>query len=189
LELVLDNRKLIVAFVLLIAVCGCFFVLGFVEGKRQAAQEAVRNVPSGEQPESRAAAVIPEKKPGEEAPAKESLDWYKNVSGKGAPPAKISEKPALPPPKAAGTPSGAAAGREVVSGKTSYSVQVGVFKDRSRVDAVAKRLKTKGYQYYVEPFDSGGFSLRVGRFDSRAEAVALSHKLKADGFAALIKAK
>ena len=34
-ELVLDARRLIIACVLVIFVCGVFFVLGFVEGKRQ----------------------------------------------------------------------------------------------------------------------------------------------------------
>jgi len=38
-ELVLDNRKLIIAFVVLIAICGCFFVVGFIEGKRQGFQD------------------------------------------------------------------------------------------------------------------------------------------------------
>ena len=39
-EFVLDNRKLIVVFLLLISFCGGFFVLGFMEGKRQGMQEA-----------------------------------------------------------------------------------------------------------------------------------------------------
>jgi cell division septation protein DedD len=193
LELVLDNRKLIIAFVLLLAVCGCFFVLGFVEGKRQGTQEAVRNISPGsgaEKADTGAVAGTPEKKEIQEPAAKEQLDWYKNVGNKSTPPARSTEKHAVSLPQQAGAPPAVAnAGKTAVSGKASYSVQVGVFKDRSRVEAVARRLKAKGYQYYIEPFDSGGFSLRVGRFDSRAEAVALSHRLKADGFPALIKAK
>ena len=37
-ELILDNRKLILAFGALAVVCGAFFVLGFIEGKRQGIQ-------------------------------------------------------------------------------------------------------------------------------------------------------
>ena len=36
-ELVLDNRRLIGAFVVFIVICGCFFVLGYATGKRQGA--------------------------------------------------------------------------------------------------------------------------------------------------------
>ena len=44
LELVLDNRKIVIGFVLLIFICGCFFVIGFIEGKRQGFQEGSQPV-------------------------------------------------------------------------------------------------------------------------------------------------
>ncbi|HYK89454.1 MAG TPA: SPOR domain-containing protein [Acidobacteriota bacterium] len=200
LELVLDNRKLIVAFVLLIAVCGCFFVLGFVEGKRQGIQEGSRSTAAAvpaEQSEAKTSVAAPAKNQSEDKAAKEKLDWYKSVSSrdgtsksvaapdkeKGAAPKDAKETAAKPAPSTT-APSGQAA-----AAKTEYSVQVGVFKDRDKVEAAAKRLKSKGYQCYIESLDTGVHSLRVGHFESRAEAVALSHRLKADGFAALIKAK
>ncbi len=79
--------------------------------------------------------------------------------------------------------------KQSASARTTYCVQVGVFKNRDKVEAVGKALKAKGYQSYIETLDSGAYSLRVGKFDLRAEAVAMSHRLKSDGFAALIKAK
>lgn len=84
LELVLDNRKLIVAFALLIAICGCFFVVGFIEGKRQGVQEgnlaatetAPKPVPAAEQlpPET---PVKEEAKPAAPEVTDQPLDWYK----------------------------------------------------------------------------------------------------------------
>ncbi len=205
LELVLDNRKLIVAFVLLIAICGCFFILGFVEGKRQGIQETTRNsasVAPASKSDSKDQAGEPGQKAPEDRAAKEQLDWYKSVNSPGEPAKTLVKPPAesakttapsKPAKEAAAksAPSAAAAATSTPpsSSKTVYSVQVGVFKNRDKVEAVAKLLKSKGYQSYIEPYDSGIYSLRVGRFDSRAEAVALSRRLKADGFAALIKAK
>ncbi len=203
LELVLDNRKLIVAFVVLIAVCGCFFILGFVEGKRQGIQETTRNTASAT-PGSQADAKVQDGEPGRKQPedraAKEQLDWYKSVNSPSEPAKTLVKPPAgstkpTAPSKAAKEaaarpePPSTAASNPPSSAKTVYSVQVGVFKNRDKVEAVAKQLKSRGYQSYIEPYDSGIYSLRVGRFDSRAEAVALSRRLKADGFAALIKAK
>ncbi len=197
LELVLDNRKLIVAFVVLLAVCGCFFILGFVEGKRQGVQEATRNtaaaIPGG-QSEMRTPGGEPDKKQPDDRASKEPLDWYKSVSSRNQVP-KTLAKPPAPPPKA--SPS-KAPGQETAAktqsnpasaAKTVYSVQVGVFKNRDTVDAEAKRLKSKGFDNYIERLESGSYSLRVGRFDTRGEAVAMGHRLKAAGFATLIKAK
>ncbi len=191
-ELVLDNRKLIVAFAILIAVCGCFFVLGFVEGRRQATQEVARN----QLRDSMAASAEQPKKQTDERAPQEQLDWYKSVSDRDATAAKTASKPAAIP-QSEPTPARATAAEPAVAvqppaapaAKTVYSVQVGVFKNRDKVEAEQKSLKAKGYEGYIDQLDSGVFSLRVGKFDSRAEAVAMSHRLKSDGFAALIKAK
>src|SRR3989442_12668193 len=43
----LDNRKLIIAFVLLMCICAGFYVFGFVEGKRQAQKVGEQKVNAG----------------------------------------------------------------------------------------------------------------------------------------------
>ena len=89
-ELVLDNRRLIVAFIVLILFCGCFFVIGFVEGKRQgyqagsqsAAESAGKPVADEPKEPERPAVVADTGTPVvEENAEKQRLNWYKNVSG------------------------------------------------------------------------------------------------------------
>ena len=89
-ELVLDNRRLIVAFIVLILFCGCFFVIGFVEGKRQgyqagsqsAAESAAKPVADEAKEPERPAVVADSGTPAvKENAEKQRLNWYKNVSG------------------------------------------------------------------------------------------------------------
>ena len=71
-ELVLDNRRLIIAFAVLILFCGCFFVVGFMEGKRQgfqagsqtAAESAVKPVADEVKEPERPAVVADTGSPG-----------------------------------------------------------------------------------------------------------------------------
>jgi cell division protein FtsN len=202
LELVLDNRKLIISFALLITVCGCFFVLGFIEGKRQGVQEAIRNAapPSGgESREAKAAAGSQENKPGEERSAKEQLDWYKSATDRADAGSKGLEKTATAPAKEAAPPkpegqaatSSASLATATAEIKTTYSVQVGAFRHREQAEAKAKMLKSKGYdQCFIEPptSDQQLFLLKVGKFESRAEAVSMRLRLKKEGVTSFIKA-
>jgi cell division protein FtsN len=207
LELILDNRKLIVAFALLITICGCFFVLGFIEGKRQGAQEAARiAVPptGGEAREAKAPEGGSGSKPAEERAAKEQLDWYKSVNGRADAGSKGLDKTAGAPAKGAAPPkpegdvavsgasrSAAAEQNRPPEVKTTYSVQVGAFRQREQAEAKVKMLKSKGYdQCFIEPpaSDQQLFLLKVGKFESRAEAVSMRLRLKKDGITSFIKA-
>lgn len=207
LELVLDNRRLIVAFALLITICGCFFVLGFVEGKRQGVNDAARNTPTssaGEQRDAKAARLEPDKKQVGERSVKEQLDWYKSVNDRGEANAKKSDKPAGAPPKggesskpaaekAAADVSAPAASaiNQPPSAKTTYSAQVGAFRQRKEAEAKARMLKAKGYtQFFIESPTSAHqlFLLKVGKFESRAEAVSMQLRLRKDGLTSFIKA-
>jgi cell division septation protein DedD len=207
LELVLDNRKLIVAFALLITICGCFFVLGFIEGKRQGVQEATRNAAptsEGEARDAKAAVGGSGNKPGEERSAKEQLDWYKSVNNRAAAGSKGLDKTAGAPAKEATPPksegdvaasgasrSAAAVQNQLPEVKTTYSVQVGAFRQREQAEAKVKMLKSKGYdQCFIEPptSDQQLFLLKVGKFESRAEAVSMRLRLKKDGITSFIKA-
>ena len=196
----LDNRRLIGAFAVLIAICGIAFVLGFIEGKRQGKQEGAQT----------AAESLPEPKPdvlkGEaEKPVDEGakpakrdsgdqpLDWYKNINRRQGEPRPI-------PPKAASaslpkSPEPAAAlpvekpKPQVNSEPVTYSVQVGAFLQKPELERRAEELRQKGFDSRVEPPQAPGqfYLLKVGKFRSRAEAVSLQNRLKRSGFPCFIK--
>jgi cell division protein FtsN len=200
LELVLDNRRLIVAFVLLVLVCGTFFILGFIEGKRQGSEALARNTPSQAVPESvsdqqrnEGTRPIPPKAP-ETPAARESgapLQWYGNV-GKSEPPAAKIAPP--PPPKPAvkagaeetGTATSAAAS---AAGPLNYTVQIGAFHLREDAEKRGDLLKAKGYPYVIEPPAKAGdyYLVKVGQYKTRAEAQATKLRLQKDGFTTFIK--
>jgi len=216
-QLVLDNRKLIIGFALLILLCGVFFVIGFMEGKRQGLLRAGEKIPdsqmarrdSGAQPSATKSATA---QPGpfspEDKDVRDKLDWYGSVNKpaeggvKGLEPNKAANPVPLPVRKAesplATIPSRASAASEpkprppgtTQPVKVSYSVQVGAFKQRKEAEAKAAVLKSKKYVCVIEP--SGGpnqlFLLKVGRYESRADAIAMQNRLKKDGFTTFIKA-
>jgi cell division protein FtsN len=203
LELVLDNRKLIIVFGLLIAICVCAFVLGFIEGKRQGFQEGSQA--SGESlPKAMSETTLAETaKPAQENeetaspkpdPADQPLDWYKNISRRGgtsepAQPAAEPRAPAasspMPAPVTAAKPKPKATAERVVT----YSVQVGAFKEKRQLDVRAQMLREKGFDVRTESPQVPGdlYLLKVGKFRSRAEAVAAQLRLKKIGFASFIK--
>ena len=191
LELVLDNKKLILAFAVVVAICGCFFVVGFMEGKRQGLQEASQTaaeVPSksglevaqgatGKPAAGDAAAKPPEA-------GDQGLNWYKNVNSREGEPESISESPktTVTPPETKAEP---AAKAEAVM----YTVQVGAFRQEQELEARARLLREKGFGCRTEPpQDPGGFYLlKVGKFQTRAEAAAMQLRLKKGGFSSFIK--
>jgi cell division protein FtsN len=215
-ELVLDNRRLIVFFVVLILICGCFFVVGFVEGKRQgyqsgslaAAESAAKPDPeAAKELEHRAEGLNPESPLAKEDAEKQQLNWYKNVSGQEkkneitpppaepvAAPGKEKAKPAAVPTP---VPQAATSGKEPVKpavvsapeAPASYTVQVGAFRQRQQVESKAKLLKSKGFDCRIEVPQSSEdlYLLKVGRFKSRAEAADMQLRLKKNGFGSFIK--
>ena len=211
-EFVLDNRKLILVFAVLMALCTVFFVLGFVEGKRQGAKleadkttRARLNTPAVSEPEANAASGNSAAKPMAERPVRVQLDWYKNVNQKSQPATM------LPAPDSTGTtasevkdrtspekekfsssskaPSPKSPPRPTISSHTTYSLQIGAFRQRQEATTAASALKAKGYACIVSPPTPGEsyYRLKVGQFNSRADAIAMQLKLKKDGFATLIK--
>jgi cell division septation protein DedD len=201
LELVLDNRRLIGAFAVLIAICGIAFVLGFIEGKRQGKQEGAQT----------AAESLPEPKPdvlkGETdrpvdegaKPAKrdsgdQPLDWYKNINRRQGEPEPIPAKAASASvPK---SPAAAAAAKPVEKPRpqvnpepVTYSVQVGAFLQKPELERRAEELRQKGFDGRMEPPQTPGqfYLLKVGKFRSRAEAVSMQLRLRKSGFPCFIK--
>jgi cell division protein FtsN len=216
-QFVLDNRKLIVGFALLIVLCGTFFIIGFMEGKRQGIQRGKEQLPasavnapttpiqaadSGEHDSDRGSKPVPEKS------VREQLEWYKSVNKREEVPATPSSRPgktaepagdstskskeakaAAPQAPSAKKPMSSHPSPATSSQKTTYTVQVGAFKHRREAETKAAALKAGGYEYFIEPSGAAEplFLLKVGRFASRAEAVATQLKLKRDGFATFIK--
>jgi cell division protein FtsN len=195
-ELVLDNRKLIIAFAAFIAICGCFFVLGFVEGKRQGLQEGSRAAAESAKPNPSEAEAQASKPAGADSAAKpkegseeQQLDWYKNVSRRESEPGIVPQTASDSAPKPAAPsaaydkpkPQANAARSEPVS----YSVQVGAFRQRKELDLRAQMLRSKGYDCRIEaPHPPEQlYLLKVGKFNSRAEAYAMQLRLRKSGFA------
>jgi cell division protein FtsN len=203
-ELVLDNRRLIIAFAVLILFCGCFFVVGFIEGKRQgfqagsqaASESMIKPGPDETQaPATQAAGTDAGAKPAGEKPDEHPLEWYKNVNGRGEKP-EIETPSARSNPAAAKTtakPSASAVIQPRASAPatvpSSYSVQVGAFRQRAQIETKAQQLRSKGFDCRIESPESpdGLYLLKVGRFKSRAEAVAMQLRLKKSGFSSFIK--
>jgi cell division protein FtsN len=196
LELVLDNKKLIIAFLMLITICVWFYVLGFRAGKRQVNPEGVQvstppvqnSNPESAPPQANSAAA--ESAAGAPAAAKanpdeQPLDWYKNVNR------KEEESPAEPPPVKKKETSSAEKTKAPVSAATSisYSVQVGAFRQKHEAEIQAKALKAKGFDSRIEPPHPPEqlYLLKVGRLNSHVDAIALKLKLKNNGFNCIIK--
>jgi len=215
-QLVLDNRKLIIGFALLILLCGGFFVIGFMEGKRQGllpagAKTTDNQMPRKESslqlPEAKPASTMPGASPSENKDVREKLDWYGSVSKpgesgvKGLEPDKTASPAPLParkPEPSASTATGRASSRVEPKSKppsavqaraTTYSVQVGAFRQRKEAETKAAVLQSKNYPCVIEPSGepNGLFLLKVGRYESRADAVAMQNRLKKDGFTTFIK--
>jgi len=206
-ELILDNRKLILAFGALAVVCGAFFVLGFIEGKRQGIQlgmnmSAATNPPEQALNTSRPAGSEsdPDLKGREEdqQPTRDQLNWYRSVSK--SPESSRGSSTTNRPSQETGTSKNASAAAPkgekssavlptTVAGTASYTVQVGAFRQRKEAETKAEELKSKGYQFILEdPVTPGDlYLLKVGKFDSRAEAAVMQLRLKKDGFATFIK--
>jgi|WetSurMetagenome_2_1015567.scaffolds.fasta_scaffold255495_2 cell division protein FtsN len=200
-ELVLDNRRLIVAFIVLVLFCGCFFVIGFVEGKRQgyqagsqsAAESAAKPVADEvKEPEHPAVVADSETPAVRENAEKQRLTWYKNVSGQEqkneiVPPAEPA--PAPKPAPAAKKETVKPAAVSVPAASAGYTVQVGAFRQRQQVEVKAKLLRSKGFDCRIEVPQSSEdlYLLKVGQFKSRAEAVAMQLRLKKSGIGSFIK--
>jgi cell division protein FtsN len=180
LELVLDNRKLILMFAVFIAICGCFFVLGFIEGKRQGfqagSQAAAESAPKTSSETAQAVASKPAGPDTSAKPPDESdpqLNWYKNVNRRAGEPEIEPPPPAANPAKGKVTPAPAAASKTAKkavgpapvtmpsakpklqasaarSESVSYSVQVGAFSKRHEAELRAKALRSKGYDSRIE---------------------------------------
>ena len=205
-ELVLDARRLIIACALVIFICGVFFVLGFVEGKRQILEATLteRGAPSAAVtepaiPKTEPTTIqSPAAVPGTDTakPAADQQTWYDKVNSPGRqakpqPQPDTTVKPAAataapPPPKPS---SGSAVAPSKSGGATFYACQVGAFRQQKEAQIKADELKSRGYDPAIDPPASAGglYLLKVGRFATRADAVAMQTRLKKAGYNCFIK--
>jgi cell division protein FtsN len=210
-EFVLDNRKLIVGFVLLVVICGVFYTIGFMEGKRQAVQPRVERRSPGPVPkvpevtagsDSKASITATKTAPVEDRSVREQLDWYKSVQSSEGETRKLgdvtkSAKTAPAPAQSASTSQPQVAKAAPAQGtiapppKVTYTVQVGAFRQRRDAETKAAALKAKGYASEVDLPQSADqiYLVVVGKFNSRADAVAMQLKLQKDGFSCFVRAK
>jgi cell division protein FtsN len=207
-ELVLDNRKLIIAFLLLIVTCGAFFLIGFMEGKRQGQSSRAdlqvppvvgASKPAYPTPTSGEPTAATGGQPVDNSAIRSQLDWYGKVN---APTSKqekdaVRPKPAQPPParqiavERAAAPAPTKRETETRVGATAsrYHVQVGAFRQSDQAKSQVAALQAKGYVCsIIPPSQAGGLYLvRVGDFPSRTDAVGMQLRLKKDGFSSFVK--
>jgi cell division protein FtsN len=206
-EFVLDNRKLIIGFMLLIVICGAFFVVGFMEGKRQAVQARAERPSSGtavtpSEAAAGAGATTPtapiKNGPADDRSVREQLDWYKTVQGgdgatrTAAEPSKSAKGGPIQAESVPRPPAGTqkpAARPKISSGAAAYTIQIGAFRQRHQAESKAEALKSRGYTFVIESPSTpdGLFLVKVGTFNSRADAVAMERRLRKDGFSCFIK--
>jgi len=205
-ELVLDARRLILACALVIFVCGVFFVLGFVEGKRQILEASLTE--RGAPPAAATEPAIPmsEKATAQPAvpmqgtpaakPATDQQTWYDKVNAqarqaKPQPQPDATARPgaAATAPASARPGAGTAVSTAKPAGATFYSCQLGAFRQQREAQVKADELQKRGYDPAIEPPESAGgfYLLKVGRFATRADAVAMQNRLKRAGYNCFIK--
>ncbi len=209
-EFVLDNRRLILGFLLLIVICGGFFVIGYVEGKRQVTQTATHGMApaspataagSPAAPGTAASAMPSKSAQPEDRSVRDQLDWYKNVQssakdvGKGLDAAAVGAKATPAAPKRTPTAQSpsvktpANPGTAASAAKIVYAVQVGAFKQKHEAESTMQVLSSKGYACSIELPKTVDdlYLVKVGKFNSRADAVAMQRRLLKDGFRCFVK--
>jgi len=182
-ELELDNRKLIIAFAVLILVIGCFFVWGYMIGKRQGQLAAIAgsdsvagSVADGTlSPKANTDNSIAKDSPPETDEAQRNQTWYQSVNKKDEEP--VEDQPVRK----------SASKSSAVS--ETYSVQVGAFRGKQDADDRARDLRAKGFESRVIPPEPSGqfYRVKVGSFSTRAEAVDMEQRLKNNGFDCFVK--
>jgi len=189
----------------LIGICGGFFFLGYVEGKRQGIQLGDQNASRTELAPlvAESARNSQPSSAGIDDSAKKDLNWYQDI-GEETQKDSAASVPAIEPLAKTTQPQTKEPEQGVVAepkakkqpdqtgtsaAKVSYSVQIGAFRQRKEAETKSGMLKAKGYESTISaPSESGQlYLLKVGKFGSRADAVAMQLRLKKDGFAGFVK--
>jgi cell division protein FtsN len=142
------------------------------------------------------AAATPAPKPVKPTPApKAAASAPTRMADASAPPPTLA-KPVAPPaseakpaPAAAKSPAAktppTTTAAATKGGPSSFTIQVGAFKDRATADSVVSRLKAKGFAAYLIAPESEGvglYNVRVGSYPARADAERIQTKLREEKF-------
>jgi cell division protein FtsN len=185
-EVVLDNRKLIVLFVVLIAFCGGFFVVGFMEGKRQGFQDGVQtasesakksNPVEKQAQESDYSANDSGADPTKDAESDPQITWYNNVNrGEGDPGIETTLTESPSSQKAEALPAKNSS-KELPRASSKESTQKASPEPSSKVLPQVKAATDEQILY----------SVQVGAFRVRREVEIKAKELRAKGFIARIE--
>jgi cell division protein FtsN len=188
-ELVLDNRKLLGIFLVFVAICGVFFVLGFRLGKQQGIQQGEQTAAETMRKTSSADTQLPASKPVADAgaiPSKEDsgdqqLNWYKNAYRKEGAPEIVHQT---------------TAGEVKDSGLTTKAA-IAPIKEQKAAPAPEPPKKTTTAtadaskpQKPADAAQSGSirYSVQVGAFRSKSEAESKAKALRAQKYDCRIEA-
>lgn len=85
---------------------------------------------------------------------------------------------AAPPPRVASNLPATAAPPPAAAPAGGFTIQVGVFKEKARAEALAAQLKGKGFAPTVSGGAEGPFNVRVGSYADRADAEKAQARLR-----------
>jgi DedD protein len=214
-QLKLDHRHLVFFFLGAVAVCAIFFSLGFVVGRGQTYEAAMKEPSSiikaselkspgtssptsveetGENARLTTGPTKVEAKRGHEPDYRRDLDFYNTLDQKNAdenfhPSQKREKKLASTETAKSKTPAVMQNALKAPSGN-SVSLQVGAFGNASDANKLAKTLRSKGYSVsLVSPGSSADKLVRiyVGPFTQLEEANKVKAQLEKDGYQAIVK--
>jgi cell division septation protein DedD len=196
LELVLENRQLLIAFFVVVALCGVFFSLGYIVGRNTFSSVAhVTQSASGAEPATRPSPMPPAAysssppphpapataaPPDQSAPAAD-LNFYQSAEEK-------TPDPKLLPPDSQNAPARPAAEKPVSPEPLGVLVQVSALTRREDANALVALLKEKGLPVLVTSSSGDSlFHVVVGPLRNEKEAQGVKKALEDDGFRPIIK--
>ena len=210
----IDHRHLAFFFLGAVCVCAVFFALGFVVGRAQAfetalrGQEELKTVPNGSntaslepgsasgvtETENSQVSPDPAGNDADESPKasrgdyRNDLDFYSAVKEQKVDP---NFHPESPSPKNVPTRSVPAAAQKDGKKTGAVSLQVAALRSSVEADRLAKALRSKGYPVFiVNPLKEDASKLirvQIGPYASEAEAGKVKTRLSADGYTAISK--
>lgn len=185
-ESTVSTGKLLGLFLLLVVLCGVFFVLGYSFGRSTAAA-SLKPAP--------APSSAPAAKPA--ASSSDYSDRYGNSAAATTPttPYITSTPPpgAIPAPQA--EPDPAPAPRKPVVPEParttaplgSYLVQVAAVSKKQDADALSNALRRKQYQVFINQTEANGlYRIQIGPFGDRKDAEVVRLLLVSDGYTPII---
>lgn len=196
-EITLGTGKLLGIFFVITAVCGVFFVMGYLLGRSSSpgsgSTTIVSAVPSNGNPANKPSAgngSKPADAPQQNASNPESGSYApvtirdKDAGANQQPVTLIVPKSSDAAPDASSSPASAA--KSASTG--SYMVQVAAVTKQEDADLLVSALRKKEYPVFVAttPGDSL-FHVQVGPFSDSKDAEAMRSRLAGDGYNAIVK--